>query len=336
MEKKRLLVVGNEVAQDWDFRQGVEAFTGKPWDITVGVINRFDGLHKYTRYLTYLLKPLKLFFVRNKYEKIIFWEQFLGLMLVFYCRLFHVKKCPDIFIMALIYKPKKGLVGKLFSWFVRYTVTSDYVRRIIVYSSSEVDYYADLFGVPKEKFHAETLGIADRKDIYSAAEKAEKYYISAGRSNRDYRFLRTAWPQDGRKITVVCDVEKAEDGKGIHYEKNCHGDEYLRLLAGAYVSVVPLESEKISSGQLVFLQSFMLGVPVIATKNDTVAEYVKDGVNGFIIEKTAEALAQAMEKLDDPEIYARMSREARKTYEKRFSLFELGRRVAECTEDRNR
>ena len=71
MEKKRLLVVGNEVAQDWDFRQGVEAFTGKPWDITVGVINRFDGLHKYTRYLTYLLKPLKLFFVRNKYEKII-------------------------------------------------------------------------------------------------------------------------------------------------------------------------------------------------------------------------------------------------------------------------
>ncbi|MBR1683783.1 MAG: glycosyltransferase family 4 protein, partial [Clostridia bacterium] len=157
---------------------------------------------------------------------------------------------------------------------------------------------------------------------------------SAGRSNRDYEFLRRAWPQSREKITVVCDVEKAEDGGGIHYEKNCHGDAYLRLLAGAYASVVPLQSEKFSSGQLVFLQSFMLGIPVIATKNDTVSEYVEENKTGFIIDKTKEALAAALKKLDDPEIYASMSRNARSAYEARFSLYELGFRVGrDCEEE---
>ncbi len=327
MEKRRLLVVGNQVPEDWEFRRGVEAETGKSWDIRIDVINRYDGLHKYTRYLTYIFSPLRLFFTRNRYEKMIYWEQFLGLMLVFFCRLFHVKTCPEITIMALIYKPKKGLVGKLFHWFVKRSVTSRYVKRIIVYSQSEVDYYSGLFGVPKEKFSFEPLGLADRKDLRAEEKKPEKYYLSAGRSNRDYDFLRQAWPRGGKKITVVCDVEKAEDGGGIHYEKSCHGDDYLRLLSGAYASVVPLQSEKISSGQLVFLQSFMFGVPVIATKNDTVPVYVDDGVTGFIIDKTPEALRTALEKLDDPETRQRMSSNARKAFEERYSLFEMGRRV---------
>ena len=334
MEKKRLLVVGNVVPEDWEFRRGVEDATGKPWDVKVCVINRYDGLRKITRYFTFLLSPLKLFFIRNRYEKIVFWEQFLGLVLVFYCRLFHVKKYPEISIMAMIYKPKKGLVGRIFAWFVRFTVTSSYIRRIIVYSESEVDYYSALFGVPKEKFITEVLGIADRQDLRASRTKTEKYYLSAGRSNRDYEFLRRAWPQSREKITVVCDVEKAEDGGGIHYEKNCHGDAYLRLLAGAYASVVPLQSEKFSSGQLVFLQSFMLGIPVIATKNDTVSEYVEENKTGFIIDKTKEALAAALKKLDDPEIYASMSRNARSAYEARFSLYELGFRVGrDCEEE---
>ena len=173
MEKKRLLVVGNVVPQDWEFHRGVEAATGKPWDVQVNVINRYDGLHRFTRYLTYLFAPLRLFFIRNRYEKIVYWEQFLGLVLVFYCRLFHVKKCPEISIMALIYKPKGGLIGKVFAWFVRYAVTSEHVRRIIVYSQSEVEYYSGLFGVPKGKFVAETLGQADRPGrLHHAAVRA--------------------------------------------------------------------------------------------------------------------------------------------------------------------
>ncbi len=327
MDKRRLLVVGNEVEDDWEFRKGVEAATGQKWDVQVSVINRYDGLRKFTRYLTYLFAPLRLFFVRNRYGKIVYWEQFLGLVLVFYCRLFHVKTCPDITIMALIYKPKKGLLGRVFAWFVGYTVSSRYVKQIIVYSQSEIDYYAGLFHIPKDKFRAEMLGIADQRSAISGPVPEGKYYVSAGRSNRDYAFLRVAWPEDQGVVYVVCDVEKSEDTENIKYLKSCHGDEYLRLLSGAYASIVPLESEKFSSGQLVFLQSAMLGVPVIATRNNTVPDYVEQGKTGLMIEKTPEALRDALKQLDDPDCYAAMRQNARKAFVERFSLFELGRRV---------
>ena len=328
MEKKRLLIVGNTVSDDWEFRRGVEAATGKPWNVRVCVINRYDGLHRFTRFLTYFIGPLKIFLQRGRYEKIVSWEQFLGLILVFYLRLFHIKNAPEITVMALIYKPKKGLIGRLFEWFVRYTVTSDYIRQIVVFSRSEVDYYSKLFGIPKEKLRAEVVGIADRPDIPRGEPAvAEKYYISPGRSNRDYAFLRRAWPESAAPVHIVCDVEKSEDSGNVIYKKSCHGDEYLRLLAGAYACIVPLESQKFSSGQLVFLQSAMLGVPVISTQNDTVPEYVEDGVTGLTIDKTPEALRQALNTLDDPQTRERMSRSARARFEQYFSLFELGKRV---------
>lgn len=328
MEKKRLILVGNTVDEDWEFRRGVEKATGTPWDVKVCVINQYNGLKKYTRYLMYLLGPFMLFLQRNRYSHIISWEQFLGLVTVFFMRLFRVKKAPKMTIMALIYKPKKGLVGRVFEWFVRFAVTSDYVHKIIVYSQSEVDYYTEYFGVSRSKFATELLGVADRPDLRSEPQAERKpYYVAAGRSNRDYDFLRSAWPKDEKELLIICDVEKNEDSGNIRYLKNCHGDEYLRLLAGARAALVPLKSEKFSSGQLVFLQAAMLGKPVITTPNDTVPDYVDDGQTGMIIRKTPESLADALHRLDDPAEYQRMCRNARRAFETRFSLRELGFRV---------
>lgn len=327
MEKKKLILVGNTVDEDWAFRRGVEKATGCPWDVKVCVINQYNGMKKYTRFLTYFLGPMMLFFQRKRYSHIISWEQFLGLITVFFLRIFHVKNPPKMTIMALIYKPKKGLVGRVFEWFVRYTVTSDYVHKIIVYSQSEVDYYAEYFGVGKNKFATELLGVADRPDLRAAAEPAEPYYVAAGRSNRDYAFLREAWPKDEAPLLIICDVEKSEDTDNIKYLKDCHGDEYLRLLSGARAALVPLQSEKFSSGQLVFLQAAMMGKPVITTPNDTVPDYIDNGHTGLIIQKTPEALAQALATLRDPAYYQQMCQHARRSFETRFSLFELGRRV---------
>lgn len=328
MEKKRLILVGNPVEENWEFRRGVEKQTGTPWDVKVCVINQYNGLKKYTRYFTYIIGPFMLFLRRNRYSHIISWEQFLGLVTVFFMRLFRVKNAPKMTVMALIYKPKKGLVGRVFEWFVRYTVTSEYVHRIIVYSQSEVDYYTEYFGVSRSKFASELLGVADRPDLRSEPREARApYYVAAGRSNRDYDFLRQAWPKDEAELLIICDVEKSEDEGNIKYLKTCHGDEYLRLLAGARAALVPLKSEKFSSGQLVFLQAAMLGKPVITTPNDTVPDYVDDGETGLIIRKTPEALADALQALSDPVNYQRMCLNARHAFETRFSLQELGCRV---------
>lgn len=329
MIKKHLVIVGNPVPEDWEFQRGLQKETGQEWQVMRCCINEYTGLKKYTRYLKYVFFPLYLIAVRNRYEKIISWEQFFGLVMAFYMRVLHIRNCPPMDVMTFIYRPKKGWVGKIYYRFVYAAVTSRYIRKIYVFGKSEIDHYVELFGVPKEKFASELLGIADMAIEINALPKAreDRFYLSAGRSNRDYDFLRTVWEKQNIPLCIVCDVETAEDTAAIHYEKNCHGNEYLRLLTDSYAVIVPLLSEKFSSGQLVVLQAAMLGKPVIVTQNDTVRDYVDDGETGFIIPKTEQALLQALHQLDDPICYARICKNARRKFEQCFSLYELGCRV---------
>lgn len=340
MEKRRVILAGNAVPADWAFHRGVEEATGQTWDVIRCVTNRYDGLHKVTRYLKYFLLPVKLLLQRQRYAEIISWEQFFGLVLCFYLRLFRVKTAPVIHIMTFIYRPKRGLTGKIYERFVRYAVSSPHIRHIFVFGEGETTYYAEHFGLAKEKFVSEILGIEDRAAIVSqnagqpdAGMPAGDYYLAAGRSNRDYDFLREAWPPEEASLYIVCDVERAEDAGNVKYLKDCHGDDYLRLLAGARAAVVPLKSPRFSSGQLVMLQAGMLGRPAIVTENDLVPDYLENGVTGFIIPKTAAALRKALEDLKDPAVYGDMCRKARRAFEARFSLLELGRRVGRRLRD---
>ena len=327
--KKRMILAGNPVPQDWDFWRGVEHETGQSWEVRRCCINEYAGIKKYTRYLKYLFYPLYLIAVRNRYEVIISWEQFFGLVMAFYMRILHIKNCPPVDIMTFIYRPKKGIAGKLHFYFVSKAVTSRYVRKIYVFGKSEIDYYMQLFGLPREKFVAEVLGIADIASQINALAPVQhgRYFIAAGRSNRDYDFLRDAWKDSTEQLCIVCDVESADDTPHIHYEKDCHGNDYLRLLADARAVIVPLRSREFSSGQLVVLQAAMLAKPVIVTENDTIRDYVDDGKTGFIIAKDSKALKQALQKLDDAELYAQMCQNARDKFEHCFSLYELGCRV---------
>lgn len=329
MPKRRLIIAGNPVPEDWEFQRGLADTTGWDWEVVRCCINEYGGIKKYTRYLKYAFFPLYLCLIRNRYTKIIAWEQFFGLVMACYLRLFHARRCPELDIMTFIYRPKKGIVGRIYEKFVRYAVTAPYIHKIYVFGSSEIDHYVSLFGVPKEKFASETLGIADIADKIKAmpATASDKFYIAPGRSNRDYNFLRAAWKAVNEKLCIVCDVETAVDEPHIHYEKHLHGDEYLRLLADAYAVIVPLQSTEFSSGQLVLLQAAMLGKPVIVTQNDTVCDYLTDGETGYLISKTPEALQEALQKLNDPQNYHRICQNARHKFETSFSLYELGCRV---------
>lgn len=329
MAEKNLIVAGNPVPKDWEFWRGMEQVTGQTWDVMRCCINEYYGIKKYTRYFKYVFFPIYLIAVRNRYKKIIAWEQFFGLVMACYLRFFHIKTCPKLDIMTFIYRPKKGLVGRIYYRFVHYAVTSRYIQKIYVFGKSEINHYMELFGVPKEKFTAEILGIADVADEIWTMPKTrnDRFFIAPGRSNRDYDFLRFAWKEIEENLCIVCDVETAEDSARIHYEKNLHGNAYLRMLADAYAVIVILKSEDFSSGQLVLLQAAMLGKPVIVTKNDTVYDYITDGESGFVIGKTTQELRQALEKLNDPDIYQKLSENARRTFEERFRLYELGCRV---------
>ena len=325
---ENIILVDFNTPKDWAFKKALEDATNKKWTVIKSVSNRNHGtkMQVLIRYLKYFGFPFKIFLKRRKYDSVLAWQQFYGLVLAFYFKLFRVKQPPEITVMTFIYKQKESFFGVIYGKFIRFVVKSGYIKRFIVFSKSEQEYYAELFGISRENFVVETLGIQDVYGIVGSRIPEEKYFLAAGRSNRDYDFLRNAW-QNKDKIKIVCDTCKETDTECIKYLKNCYHKEFVQELSNCYAVIVPLQDEKISSGQLVILQAMMLKKPVIVTKNDTVTDYVEDGIDGFIINKDAESLSWAIEQVKDSKIYDTIVKNARKSFEDKFSLYAMGARI---------
>ena len=331
--KRNLLASGNPIPPNWDLLKGVELGSGERWTTEESVTSRYDGIQKYLRYVKYFAYPASLILRRGKFEKILTKDQFHGLMFAEYARILRLRKPPRTYAATFIYKPKKGLVGKVYERFVRNALSSPALRKVFVFGKEETREYERTFPEGAGKFVSETLGIKDVAERFRKEETDSNLFVACGRSNRDYGFLKDVW--DGkRRLVVVCDVDAGELPDGAELLRNCKGDDFLELLSMATASLIPLDDERISSGQLVALQSAMLGIPVIATRNSAISEYVEDGKTGYVVEKTPEAFEKALSLVENPKIRTELSRNARRTFEERFSLLEMGRRIgAKIAED---
>ena len=105
------------------------------------------------------------------------------------------------------------------------------------------------------------------------------------------------------------------------------------MLANAYCVVIPLKDLKISSGQLVLLQAMQFKKPVIITETETVKNYIIDSYNGILIKNIGSNLIEAIEKLyNSEELYNKLSENAYKEFEKKYSLYVLGKNIGDITE----
>ena len=329
---RNVILVDFDAPKSWGFRQMLEKTTGGNWDVIGLQSNRFHGgVRNLLRYAQYFWLPLRIYIKKSKYTAVLAWQQFYGLILAVYLRLFRAKKGPEIFVMTFIYKQKASWIGKQYFKFVRYAIKSPFIKTVFVYSRNEVKHYARLFDVPEMLFCAVQLGVEDEREQLYAYLRDEGYYVSAGRSNRDYAFLCSVWK--GRKLRIICDTMEKENTENITFLNNCHNEDYLKQIAGCHAVVIPLQDENISSGQLVLLHAMMLGKPVIMTRNSALQEYVLNGSTGLIIDKTEDALDSAMSELDDEEKYCTMSAKAREHFEAHYTYEQLGKSVGEilCT-----
>ena len=222
---------------------------------------------------------------------------------------------------------KRKEYKKVLAWQQFYVITSGFIDKLIVFSDSEKQFYANHFKVSEKLFISEKLGIEDEYSRFLKYIEKGNTYISAGRSNRDYQFIQKNWPEDEKKIEIICDTGDFQNTSNIEYITDCHDDKYLKKLAQACAVIVPLKDTKISSGQLVILQGMMFGKPVIVTKNETVCDYVIDKEDGFIIEKTGDELLKALDRICDTKEYMRISNNARKKFLDKFSLYSMGIRI---------
>jgi len=308
----------------------LEEHTNKEWEMIFLESNREHRgrIQNLIRYCKYFLIAFRVFLNREKFEKVIAWQQFHGIFLAFLQRVFHVKKTIQLTIMTFIYKPKKSWIRKLYFWFVNFAVRSGYIDTIVVFSESEKQYYSDLFHVDEKLFECVFLGVNDMYHMYENDIADGDYCVSAGRSNRDYSFLINAWDDDKRELFIICDDPICNHNQKVTVNNNCFGEDYMRALAGAHAVIISLEDDRISSGQLVLLHAMMLGKPVIVTKNCALKEYLQNEITGFVIEKRREQLDEALHKLEDKSVYAQISKCARDFYLKNCTLSAEAEQVA--------
>lgn len=333
MEKRNIVLIDSSAEEGKDFIQGLTDRTGKNWKLIVEVSNdrRTKG-KEFIRYVKYFWVPFRTFINRNKYDTIIAWQQFYGIMFAFYCRLFHVKKINKLVVMSFIYKEKSGIKGKLYQWLINYVVTSKYVDTFTSVASVQCEKFSRAFGVPKNKFRFIPWGIADiAPSLERLRRDSEPYFFCAGRSNRDWNIVfDTFGNTDIPCKFIFSDKSYIGKYKNIEMRSNVPDDEYFGLSINSYCVIISIDNCGLAGGEITILNAMQFGKPVILIQDDPHTDYVFDGVTGFVVPKDTKCILEAATKLlNDKALRDEMAKNAREYYEKKYTIYSVGKEIGE-------
>lgn len=303
--------------------------TDVKWEIACCVAKKSQSRVKdLWRYSKYFLFPFKLFLNRKRIANLITWQQFYGILFAFYCRLFHVKKVSQLVILTFMYSPKKGVIGRLYSWFMHYSVCNKYVDHIVCFSKKEIEWYINEFKLSPDKISF--LPVAVRKiPEYDTTISKNKYVFTAGHSGRDLDFVIRSLNNTEFNVVVADNHTNEIPAENIVVDKDSTGDSMFQLMAHSYVVITPLKDKLKSAGHLMSLQAMQMGKPVICTDSAGMRPYLVDGYNGIFIENTKDDLLDALSRLyRNSDLYSRMSINARNTYDY-YSYAKFGERLCE-------
>lgn len=207
---------------------------------------------------------------------------------------------------------------------------SAYVDVFQCFSENECEMYSRLFEVPRNKFVSCGLTVEDEYCMFKTYINQGDYYLAAGRSNRDYKYLCDEFKNIiNEKAIILCDKYKIENKPiNVEFKESIYGNAYKEYLAACKAVIIPLKKEGISAGQLAILQAMMFGKPVIVTETETTLEYVIDGYNAILIKNKEGDIPRAIRMLNNQDYYSQMSINARATFENNFTgkklAFEIG------------
>ena len=313
-----------------DLKKGIEETTNEKWiiDSHISNWNRKSLWKRIKRIFAYFYYPLTIFIKRKKYKKIIGWQQFYALIYCFYCRMFHVKKINEVYVLNFVYKPKKGIIGKLYHAFMKYIVTSKYIDILFVSSNKYINEGAKLFNIDKNKFKAIHFGVPDEYDKYKNEIIKDKFILSIGRSNRDYNWLIREWKDIDFPLYIISDTYKPkfELPKNIKIIDNISGNNQYAYIMNCKVLILPVDIENICSGDTVLLTAMSFKKNIIVTENSTLAEmYVINNKNGHVVSKKTGYLKTKI--IDIIKGKINTAEAARDSFLKNYSRVNMGRQA---------
>jgi hypothetical protein len=150
-----------------------------------------------------------------------------------------------------------------------------------MFSREERDLFTRTFGVPAER----TEVVRFAHTLWSRADGPTSdggYLFAGGDSLRDYGTLLAA--VDGLDVPVR--IATNHDLGPLPANVTCGPvpyEEYVELIAGARMVVVPMQSTRRAAGLITYLDAMALGKPTIITDSPAVGEYVEQGRTAMVV-----------------------------------------------------
>jgi glycosyltransferase involved in cell wall biosynthesis len=198
---------------------------------------------------------------------------------------------------------------------VRVHLAARSVDRFVVWSSHEVEDFAQAFDLPREKL--QFVPFHTTLHDYDYEVRDDGYIFAGGNSDRDYRTLVEAVRPLATPTWIATTRPDLLSGVGVPKCVRVEGttvDGFRRAMAAARLVVVPMQKGTLrSGGQQTLLNAMLMGKPTIAVGRRWASDYIDDGVNGLIVDyEDAEGMRMAVRRLlDDPDGARRMGEQAR-------------------------
>jgi glycosyltransferase involved in cell wall biosynthesis len=150
-----------------------------------------------------------------------------------------------------------------------------------MFSQEERDLFSRTFGVTAER----TEVVRFAHTLWSRADGPTSdggYIFAGGDSLRDYETLLAA--VDGLDVPVR--IATNHDLGPLPANVTCGPvpyEEYVELIAGARLVVVPMRSTRRAAGLITYLDAMALGKPTIVTDSPAVGEYVEQGRTAMVV-----------------------------------------------------
>jgi glycosyltransferase involved in cell wall biosynthesis len=226
----------------------------------------------------------RLFRTSKHYDAVLTGNERTSLIFALMQRLLRREKIPHILIDCLWNWPG----GRWERWRKRVLLRwiTSAVSRILVQSRREGTSYAAALGVRPEKF----VFVPYHSTLCGAKPKVSEgdYIFAGGDSNRDYATLMEA--VQGLKCRTLIAALFEHHFLGLDIPTNVEivkagRREFLDLMAGAAIVVVPLQKGLLhSGGEQTYENAMTLGKPVIVADECAAHEYIEQGVTGIVVE----------------------------------------------------
>ncbi len=158
------------------------------------------------------------------------------------------------------------------------------VDRFVVHSTREIECYAELLGLPSERFVYVPLQYGAVVETAQPDEACEPYVFATGSGYRDYATFFDAMAVLGYR-TLVLASDRVLEGltvpDNVEILEQMTRPEIRRLVRHARVNVVPLNDGGTTAGLVTIVETFRHGRAAVITDRPGLEDYVFDGKNSL-------------------------------------------------------